>query len=472
MATKLAAEQREQLRESLTPRLTKYIPHVPTVKQQVGLLLPQDEVLYGGAAGGGKSDWLLMGALQYVDVPGYSALLMRRTYKELELEGGLLERAWDWLSETDAKPHDGGMRWTFGGEGLEGAVLQFGYLEHPQHHLRYQGSSWQFIGLDELTHFRELQYRYMFSRLRRPDTDETTTDRERGIIEALASVPLRMRAASNPGGPGHEWVRDRFGIWRPDGEEDQPRLCHRPDWVRKHSRVFLPATIDDNPHLDSEAYDRALEQLDSKTRRQLRDGDWDVKDPGEMFRSEWFEILDAAPECEEVVRYWDLAATEPSSRNPNPDWTVGLKLGRTAEGHWVILHVVRGRWRSERVEQRVRITAEIDGPEVPIWIEQEPGASGKHEQLVWQRDILPGFEVHAHPPSDSKGIRARVPASKAEAGLVKLVRARWNAPLLDELEDFPPDDEGHDDQVDAFSGAFAQLTAEPGPPSTGPSVRT
>src|SRR5207253_9295025 len=135
----------------------------------------------------------------------------------------------------------------FGGDGLEGAVLQFGYLEHPQHHLRYQSSEWQYIGLDELTHFREHQYRYMFSRLRRRKVDDDTTDRERRLIEQLSKVPLRMRAGSNPGGPGHSWVRDRFGIYRPEGEEDQPRLCHREEWIRQHNRVFLPAKIEDNP---------------------------------------------------------------------------------------------------------------------------------------------------------------------------------------------------------------------------------
>lgn len=479
--------RRAQLADALRPRLTKYIAHSPTSKQQTGLLLPQREILYGGAAGGGKSDWLLMGALQYVDIAGYSALLLRRTFKELELEGGLLERAWAWLGSTDAEPRDGGMKWTFGdAENGRGAVLQFGYLEGPHDHERYQGSNWQYVGFDELTHFREKQYRYLFSRLRRPDVDQDTPAWRRAMIELLATVPLRMRGASNPGGPGHEWVKDRFGIYVPQEEVEAAEmmaevtagvrpalrmLCHRPDWVAEHDRVFVPARLEDNPHLDQEAYDRSLAELDPTTRRQLRRGDWDAKDPGEMFRREWFEIVDRAPDGVERVRYWDFAATESSARNPNPDFTVGLLLAREPGGGWFIEDIVRGRWRSDAVEKIVVQTARMDGRAVPIWMEQEPGASGKAIILHWQLDVLPDHEVRGHPPSDSKGVRARPVASKSEAGLVKVVRGAWNGAFFDEAEDFPvADDEGHDDQIDALSGAFVQLSAEPGPPSSGPRV--
>lgn len=447
------------------------------MKQQVGLLLGQREVLYGGAAGGGKSDWLLMGALQYVDVAGYSALLLRRTFKELELEGGLLERAWTWLGPTDAEPHDGGMKWTFGdARDGAGAVLQFGYLDGPNDHLRYQGSNWQYVGFDELTHFREKQYRYLFSRLRRPELDDETPEWRREVVEGLSRVPLRMRGASNPGGPGHEWVKRRFGIYVPEQEVEAAiaangdgegitaicRLCHRPGWVFAHDRVFVPARLEDNPHLDQEEYDKSLAELDPTTRRQLRKGDWDAKDPGEMFRREWFEIVDRAPLLVESVRYWDLAATEPSDRYPNPDWTVGLKLSRVPLGEWYVEDVVRGQWRSDKVEAIAKATAARDGKDVAVWLEQEPGASGKAVVLHWQMMVLPGYEVRGHPPSDSKGIRARPVASKAEAGLVNVVRGAWNGVFFDELEDFPPgDDDGKDDQVDALSGAFTQLSAEP-----------
>jgi predicted phage terminase large subunit-like protein len=467
-------QQRAQLADLLRPRLNRYIAHAPTEKQQVGLILPQEEILYGGAGGGGKSDWLLMGALQFVDVPGYSALILRKTFKQLELEGGLLERAWTWLAATDAQPHDGGERWTFGDhrEG-RGAVLQFGYLDGPHDHERYQGSNWQYVGFDELTHFREKQYRYLFSRLRRPDIDEETPEWRREIIENLSRVPLRMRAASNPGSAGHEWVKERFAIYVPGDElraaeaaginaKTLRRLCHRPEWVAAHNRAFVPALLEDNPHLDQDAYDRSLAHLDPTTRRQLRLGDWDARDPGEMFRREWFTIVDAVPLGADRVRYWDLAATEPGPSNDNPDYTVGLKLARAKAGEWYVEDVVVGRWRSARVEALAKHTAALDGPGVSIGVEQEPGASGKALIMHWQRDVLPGFAVKGYPSSDSKAIRARPVASKSEAGLVNVVRGAWNSAFFDAVEAFPPDtDDEHDDIPDALSGAFTMLSTEP-----------
>lgn len=175
--------------EALNPRLNKYIPHRPTVKQTAGLLLPHKEILWGGAAGGGKSDWLLMSALQYVDLPGYAAILIRRTFSDLMLPGALIDRAQEWLApfveRGEVKWHDRTKTFTF----PSGSTLSFGYLEALQDLNRYQSSEYSFVGYDELSTFpEERMYTYLFSRLRR----STQSD-----------IPIRMRAASNPGGAGH-----------------------------------------------------------------------------------------------------------------------------------------------------------------------------------------------------------------------------------------------------------------------------
>jgi Terminase large subunit, T4likevirus-type, N-terminal len=187
----------------VTPRLSAYVPHVPTDQQVAGLvahrLLPDDEpseVFYGGAAGGGKTDWLLMGALEWVDVPGYSALLLRRTFAELALPGSLMDRSKRWLTDSGAHWNEQLKRWAF----PSGATLAFGYLETDSDLYRYQSAEFQMIGFDELTQFTEAQYTYLFPRLRRPSAGP------------LADVPLRMCAASNPGGIGHGWVKKRFPI--------------------------------------------------------------------------------------------------------------------------------------------------------------------------------------------------------------------------------------------------------------------
>ncbi len=215
---------------------TDWCPHEPTGKQAEFLRHDCLEALYGGAAGGGKSDALGMAALAHVDVPGYSAILFRRTYSDLALPGAIMDRIHEWLGGSAARWNDRDKRWTF----PSGATLVFGYLDGPRDHFRYQSSEFQFIGFDEVTQFEERQYRYLFSRLRRT---------------AEVSVPLRMRSATNPGGIGHEWVKRRF--------LDEPQ-----------DRVFVPAKLDDNPHLDAEQYEVALAQLDPITRKQLRDGLW------------------------------------------------------------------------------------------------------------------------------------------------------------------------------------------------------
>ena len=270
---------------------TDYIPHKPTPKQLAFLLLENQEALYGGAAGGGKSDALLMAALQYADVPGYSALLLRRSYTDLSLPGALMDRAKAWLMPSVARWRDSLKTWEF----PSGASITFGYLEKPGDEYRYQSTEFQFVGFDELTQFTEVQYRYLFSRLRRP----TGVD-----------VPLRMRSASNPGGPGHEWVRERF--IDAQGSVD--------------SRIFIPASLPDNPYLDQAAYLESLNQLDPVTRQQLLEGDWSARQPGNLFRREWFGVVDELPVMRNrSIRYWDLAAT-PVRRGNDPAYTAGVRV--------------------------------------------------------------------------------------------------------------------------------------------------
>jgi predicted phage terminase large subunit-like protein len=387
------------------------------------LMLQHREALFGGAAGGGKSQALLMAALQYVDVPGYSALLFRRTYADLTLPGALLDRARDWLGPTDAVWNDREKTWRF----PSGATLTFGYLDTENDRLRYQGAEAQFVGFDELTQFGERDYRYLFSRLRRLQG---------------SPVPIRMRAASNPGGPGHEWVKARFV----DSDNERP---------------FVPARLSDNPSLDTAEYEDSLAELDPITRRQLLEGDWTARAGGSLFRREWFKVVEAVPAHAKRVRYWDLASTEKvEGDSSDPDWTVGTLLSRTSDGTFTIEDVARTRSRPADVEALVAGVASMDGPGVPIRIEQEPGASGKAMIAHYVR-LLAGYNVAGDRPSGDKRERAAPVSAQAEAGNFRMKRAHWNGALTDELEGFDGSGEtGHDDQVDALSGAFNMLTID------------
>jgi hypothetical protein len=192
----------------LTPRLTRYCPHAPTEQQTVALIahrfLPDDEpseIFYGGAAGGGKSDWLLMGALEYVDVPDYAAIIFRRTFTDLALPGAIMARSRQWLAQTDASWNDQLKQWRF----PSGATLQFAYMDHDGDELRYQSAEFQFVGFDELTQFPEEQYEYLFSRLRRPIlSPETAPERrarsKRCNVCRSACAPHPTRAAADTAG--------------------------------------------------------------------------------------------------------------------------------------------------------------------------------------------------------------------------------------------------------------------------------
>ena len=125
-----------------------YIPHAPTKQQSWFLALSEQEILYGGSAGGGKTDALLMAALQYVHVPNYSAIIFRRSYTDLELPDALIPRSKDWLTGK-AKWRGDKYEWQF----PNGATLTFGYMSSENDKYRYQGAQFMFIGFDELTHF-------------------------------------------------------------------------------------------------------------------------------------------------------------------------------------------------------------------------------------------------------------------------------------------------------------------------------
>ena len=156
-----------------------------------------------------------------------------------------------------------------------------------------------------------------------------------------------------------------------------------------------------------------------------------------------------------AVRRWDMAATE-AKPGKDPDWTVGLKLGKSANNVLYILDVRRVRSSSNATEQLIKQTAQLDGKYVKVRMEQEPGSSGITVIDDYRRRVLMGYDFAGIPSTGPKELRANPVASQAEAGNIKIVRAPWNVALLDELELFPSG--SHDDQVDALSGALEDLS--------------
>jgi predicted phage terminase large subunit-like protein len=416
----------QKVLEYLEPKAPVYCPENASITQKVFLRTNALEALFGGAAGGGKSSALLMAALQFVDVPNYSAILFRRTYADLALPGAIMDRFVTWMA-----PYDD-VRWNSNNYTAlfpSGARISFGYLNNSQDYLRYKGAEFQFIGMDEVTEIREADYRYLFSRLRRPASGP------------LAKVPLRMRAASNP---APNWVRQRFIV---EG--------------REHGRIFVPSKLTDNPGIDAASYRQSLQALDPVERRRLEEGDWWSTTLGTMFERESFVLLDPheVPEVTNMaraVRFWDCAATEPSQSNPDPDWTVGT-LMLFDQGIGYILDVKKARVRGDQVEQLIAQTAYEDGHHVAIRMEQEPGSSGKALIDQYARYVLAGYDFQGVRATGDKVTRARPFAAAVANGNVRVVRGTWLTDWLDEFASFP-EASNHDDQVDSAVGAFTILT--------------
>ncbi len=459
----MSVEQRRRFMENMRqlippPYLSKYCPKEISPKQEAFLSAPNLEILYGGAGGGGKTSAILIAALQYADQPNYDALILRRTFAELEMPGATISLSKKWLSGTDAQWRDG-KYWKF----PSGATLNFGYLARDDDRWQYGSANYNFIAFDEAAEFpNEITYTFLFSRLRRAE----------GV-----KIPPRMRLGANPIGPGAIWLKKRFiSFPNADNLRDEPCFvcehfhwrepcasidCQCPCNPNSEPRLYIPAKLDDNPFIDKIAYMRSLAQLDPYTREAIANGNWNAKPPGKMFRREWFQPVDDVPHQEDVrrIRFWDLAATE-EDKNKNPSWTCGVKMSYYRQRFYVE-HVVRVRKTPGAVKEVVQQTALGDEEGTEIWIEQEPGSSGIAVISDYVTS-LPQYVVKGFRASREKIYRAAPFASQAEAKNVMMRKGAWNEAYLDEMEQFPSTSSSvKNDQVDASSGAYNVLAEHP-----------
>jgi predicted phage terminase large subunit-like protein len=433
-------------------------------KQTDFLTSNADIVIYGGAAGGGKTYALLLEAARHIATPGFGAVIFRRTLKQVTKEGGL------WDTARMIYPQ-------IGGRGVEGNVLayyfdrfktkiDFAYLARDDNAYDWDGTQIPLICFDELIYFTKFQFFYLISRNR-----------------SVCGVRPYIRAATNPS--PDSWVREFIDWWIDDkGYAIEERsgivrwLIHQNDqyhWFDRKidavkafgkdaepkSVTFIPSKIYDNKILlkADPGCVANLKIQGAVEKARLLDGNWDVRAcAGDFFRREMFEVVDVVPKLKREVRCWDFAATKPSETNPDPDWTVGLRGGTDKDETIYITGMARDRQNPAEVDKLLKNTTSHDGKKVMVRVPQDPGSAGKKVARDYIK-MLAGYVVKALPVSGSKELRAKPASGLAGIGMIKVLRGDWNKAFFKELEAFPPDkDIGHDDIVDTLSDVVEELT--------------
>lgn len=269
----------------------------PQPRQRIFMARKENEALYGGAAGGGKSDCAVAEGLRQVNIPHYRGIILRKTYPQLS---ELIDRSREiyHAAYPDAKFNEQKHCWTF----PSGAKIYFGAMQHTKDRTNYQGKRYDYIDFDELTHFTWDEYSYLFSR-NRPNGPGTR---------------CYIRAQANPGGIGHGWVKERFitaappltpiyeevNIIFPDGHTEK----------KSRSRIFVPSSVFDNKILleNDPEYITRLASLPENERKALLYGDWDCFS-GQVF-TEWRDNPDGYKtrvnthviEPFRVPSYWEI----------------------------------------------------------------------------------------------------------------------------------------------------------------------
>jgi len=427
-----------------------------------------DICIYGGAAGGGKTAGLILEPLRHVGrVANFTAVFFRRTMPQITNPGALWDESSKFYPRLGGTPHLRLREWRW----PRGGKIKFSHLQFETTVYEWQGAQITLICFDELTHFSAHQFFYMVSRNRstcgvrpyiratcNPDADSWVADFLSWWIDPESGYPIPERA-----GVLRYFIRiGEKIVWADRAEEltedlqQGQKLPPGIDPPRPMSVTFIPAWVFDNPALlqVNPEYPARLLSLRPVERERLLNGNWKIRPAaGLYFKRDWCPVVDQVPADLDIVRYWDLAATEKTEAN-DPDWTVGVKLGRDRSGGYWLLDMVRVRANPGDVERFLLSIAGQDGKKVRIGFGKDPGQAGKSQAFHLVR-ALSGFTATPAPESGDKLTRFGPFSSQCRAGNVKIRRGSWNEELFRVLEGFP--DLAHDDEVDACSGALEML---------------
>jgi phage terminase large subunit-like protein len=452
--------------------------------QEAYLATSADMCFFGGAAGGGKTYATLLDGLRWYGDKDFDGILFRREAVDLTGPGKVWDEAVELFSHFGGTSRQSPMHvWEF----PSGAQFAFTHLQHEKDKLSHQGGQYSWIAFEELTHFTETQFWYIWSRTR-----------------TKANIRPYLRATCNP--DPDSWVRKMIDWWiGPDGyaipersgviryfvrtandsldwadtREELEQKYGDPDRVT--SFTFILSRLKDNPKVDPSYRANLLAMPLVERERLLGDddkgGNWNIREEaGTVFKRDWFEVVDEAPD--DVVRWvraYDLAATE-ATPTTDPDWTEAPMVGITrprADGRRriVIKDFISLRAMPGEVEAMYIATAQQDGRNVTQCFWQDPGAAGKNDIFHIKRNLA-GFHVESVVASKDKTAYAkswspmadpRTDGRKERYGDVILVRGEWNQKFLAQVQAFDGKTNGgsHDDMIDAVSRAIIELVQAP-----------
>lgn len=443
--------------------------------QEAFLASPADVVIYGGAAGGGKSYALLLEAVRHTNNPKFGAVIFRRNSTQIFSTGGLWDTSMEIYSSLATPRKTPSARWIF----PSGAKISFNHIENDAALHKWQGSQIAMIGFDELTHFTRQQFFYMLSRNRstcgvrpyvratcNPDSDSFVADLIAWWIDQDTGYPIPERSGVIR---YMGRLRDEI-LWGDTIQEvvNQSGSEIEPEDVK--SFTFIASKLTDNKILmeTNPGYMANLKALATVERERLLEGNWKIRPAaGLYFKRSRVNILPELPD--DVVRWvraWDLAATEDrkgTSPEEGPAYTAGVLLGKRRCGRYIVADVINQRLNSADVRNTVKNTAAADKARyknVRIRMNQDPGQAGK-EQAEQYIKLLAGYSVNIERESGSKETRAEPFSAQwlglpgSETGNVDVLEAAWNDAYFSQLESFP--ESKFKDMVDASSTAFNEM---------------
>lgn len=422
-----------------------------------------DIAIYGGGAGAGKTYASLLEPCRHKDNPLFRGVIFRRTSPQITNPGGLWDESQQLYPLLGAVPNRSSLNWTF----PSGAMLRFAHMQHEKNMYDWQGAQGTFFAFDELTHFESAQFWYMFSRNR-----------------SMSGIKPYIRATTNPE-PG--WVADLIAWWIDQATgyaiperagllrwfvrvnevlewaDSADELRQRYPGLEPKSLTFIPAKLSDNKILMDKdpSYLANLMALPLVERERLLGGNWKITPSGgKVFNRSWFEIVTSAPEGGVETRFWDFAATEKKSKGDDPDYSAGVKF-RKVNGVYYIMDCIDVQRDPAAVEALFKDTARKDREAAArtnttyrLRWEIEGGSAGKREN--WRLvNLMDGYDAKGVTPQGDKLARAKPLAVQSEFGNVKVVQGAWNERWLTHMHHQP--DFGHDDIMDASSGAYSDL---------------